>query len=61
MTGKDLEAPLDRRLDPEEVSKRLREYGYNEIAEKRASPVKAFLRKFWGITPWMLEVTIALE
>ena len=61
MVGKELEARLDMGLDPGELSKRLQEYGHNEIAEEKESPVKAFLGKFWGVTPWMLEVTIVLE
>ncbi len=48
-------------LDPEEVQKRLREYGYNEILEKGVNPALQLIRKFWGLTPWMLEITIALE
>jgi len=44
-----------------EVEQRLRQYGYNEVPEKKINPVTRFLRKFWGITPWMLEITILLE
>ena len=44
-----------------EVEERLRQYGYNEVPEKKINPVTKFLRKFWGITPWMLEITILLE
>ena len=44
-----------------EVEERLRQYGYNEVPEKKINPVTRFLRKFWGITPWMLEITILLE
>jgi H+-transporting ATPase len=52
---------LERGLSLEEVRKRLREYGYNEVPEKRVSTMIGFVKKFWGITPWMLEITIALE
>jgi len=51
---------LENGLSTEEVQKRLGEYGYNEVPERRVSPVARFLKKFWGITPWMLEVTVAL-
>ena len=44
-----------------EVEERLHQYGYNEVPEKKVNPVSKFLRKFWGITPWMLEITILLE
>ena len=53
-------ANVERGLSSEEVQKRLREYGYNEIPEKRRNPVILFMRKFWGITPWMLELTAVL-
>ena len=48
-------------LSSEEVAKRLSQYGYNEIPEKRTSLVIGLAKKFWGITPWMLEITIGLE
>jgi H+-transporting ATPase len=48
-------------LTTREAGERLRQYGPNEIAEKERNQALSFLRKFWGITPWMLEVTIALE
>jgi H+-transporting ATPase len=44
-----------------EVEERLRQHGYNEVPERKVNPVSKFLRKFWGITPWMLEITILLE
>ncbi|MGC9174693.1 MAG: plasma-membrane proton-efflux P-type ATPase [Thermoprotei archaeon] len=47
-------------LSSEEAAKRLKQYGYNEIEEKKENPVIRFARKFWGLTPWMLEVTIVL-
>ena len=51
----------EKGLSLEEVQKRLREYGYNEVLEKKASPLSRIIKKFWGLTPWMLEVTVALE
>jgi len=44
-----------------EVEERLRQYGNNEVHGKKVNPVSKFLRKFWGIIPWMLEITILLE
>ena len=35
--------------------------GYNEVAEKRGHPVLDFLRKFWGISAWMLELIMVLS
>jgi len=47
-------------LSSEEVEERIKKYGYNEVEEKRENPVLRFLSKFWGLTPWMLEVTVVL-
>ena len=56
-----LTSDVDKGLTAEQVQDRLRQFGYNEITERRESRVIAFIRKFWGITPWMLEITIGLE
>lgn len=48
-------------LTTAEAVRRLQEYGLNQIAEKRRHPVVAFLLKFWGAIPWMLEATILLQ
>ena len=48
-------------LAPEEARRRLGEYGPNEVPEKKTNPVLRFFGKFWGLTPWMLEFTVALE
>jgi len=48
-------------LSPDEAERRLHEYGYNEVPEKSPSPLVKFATKFWGITPWMLELTAAME
>jgi H+-transporting ATPase len=52
---------FERGLTLEEARKRISEYGYNEVPEKRVSKTIGFIKKFWGITPWMLEITILLE
>ena len=44
-----------------EVDARRKEHGYNEVAEKKAHPVRKFLQKFWGISAWMLELIIVLS
>ena len=59
--GKEVSIDLERGLTSEEARKRIGEYGYNEVSEKRGSPLMGFAKKFWGITPWMLEITVALE
>lgn len=40
---------------------RIKEYGFNEIPEKKRNPLVLFLKKFWGISAWMLELIIALS
>ncbi|MEM3204027.1 MAG: plasma-membrane proton-efflux P-type ATPase [Saccharolobus sp.] len=47
-------------LSSNEVESRLKKYGFNEVREKKRSPIIAFLLKFWGPVPWMLEVTAIL-
>ncbi len=47
-------------LTAAEVARRLAQYGPNEVPEKKESAVLRFLRKFWGLTPWMLELTALL-
>ena len=55
------------KVDPEfglsrvEVSGRRKEHGYNEVAEKKGHPFLALLRKFWGISAWMLELIMVLS
>ena len=40
---------------------RRKESGYNEVAEKKGHPVLKFLKKFWGISAWMLELIMVLS
>lgn len=58
---KEFSTQLQTGLSSDEVQKRLREYGYNEVSEKRVSTAIRFVKKFWGITPWMLEPRILLN
>jgi len=44
-----------------EVDTRRKESGYNEVAEKKGHPVLKFLKKFWGISAWMLELITVLS
>lgn len=48
-------------LSSDQVKERQKQYGRNEVAEKKANPLVAFARKFWGLTAWMLEVAIMLS
>jgi len=44
-----------------EAASRLERYGANEIPEKRANPLLAFLAYFWGPIPWMIEGAVVLS
>jgi len=48
-------------LTLEEVAKRLEEYGYNEITEKRANPLVKLFGYFWGPIPWMIEIAAVIS
>src|SRR5271157_1212416 len=50
----------DAGLSSEEVREKHLQYGYNEVPEKKQNIILRFVRKFWGITPWMLEIAIVL-
>lgn len=47
-------------LTSEEAARRLAEVGPNEVAERRHNPVLAFLRRYWGPMPWLLELAAVL-
>jgi H+-transporting ATPase len=48
-------------LSSEDAQRRLGEYGPNEVPERAASRGLKFAKKFWGIVPWVLELTAAVE
>jgi plasma-membrane proton-efflux P-type ATPase len=52
---------IDAGLTPTEVQARWQQYGYNEVAEKKANPLLQFAKKFWGLSAWMLELIILLS
>jgi plasma-membrane proton-efflux P-type ATPase len=56
-----LKVTAEAGLSLAEVASRRQEHGYNEVAEKTEHPVFAFLRKFWGISAWMLELIMVLS
>ena len=48
-------------LTTKDAEKRLKEQGYNEIAEKKVNPILNFLSYFWGPIPVMIEVAAILS
>lgn len=48
-------------LSQEEAERRIVQYGYNELEEKRINPVLKFFSYFWGPIPWMIEVAAVLS
>jgi H+-transporting ATPase len=48
-------------LSTAEAEKRLKEFGPNEIPEKKKNPIIKFLSYFWGPIPWMIEAAVALS
>ena len=40
-----------------EVQKRITRFGYNEVPEKKERFLARLGKRFWGVVPWMLEVT----
>jgi len=51
----------DKGLSSSEASKRLLQYGANEIAEKKRSRILVFLSYFWGPIPWMIEAAAVIS
>jgi H+-transporting ATPase len=48
-------------LSEGEAQKRTSKFGFNEIPEKKESSIIKFLKKFWGLTAWMLELTMLVS
>lgn len=52
---------LETGLSSEDAQRRLEENGPNDVPEQAASRAFKFVKKFWGIVPWVLELTAAVE
>jgi len=48
-------------LSLDEVKYRHRQFGLNEILEKRKNYLLLFLKKFWGPSAWMIEAIAILS
>lgn len=60
-TLKLLEVEADKGLSKAEATRRIGEYGYNEIEEKEEAFWHRIFRRFWGPIPWMIEVAALLS
>jgi H+-transporting ATPase len=66
-----VELPIDRvmsrlnsseeGLRQDEAKRRLDQYDYNELVEKKVHPLLKFLSYFWGPIPWMIETAVILS
>jgi len=57
----ELKVDRTKGLSEEDAAKRLEEFGFNQITEKKTSPFLKFLGYFWGPIPWMIEVAAILS
>jgi H+-transporting ATPase len=48
-------------ISTQEAERRIAQYGYNEISEKKVNPIIKFLRYFWGPIPLMIEIAALLS
>ncbi|MDK2830931.1 plasma-membrane proton-efflux P-type ATPase [Methanolobus sp. WCC1] len=48
-------------IKDDEAQKRLQQYGYNELLEKKISLFTKFIGYFWGPIPWMIEIAALLS
>ncbi len=60
-TIKELNTDIKKGLTEEEVKRRLKEYGLNEIPEKEEPLWHRIFRRFWGPIPWMIEIAAILS
>ncbi|WP_440948050.1 plasma-membrane proton-efflux P-type ATPase [Methanosarcina sp. T3] len=51
----------DKGLSSSEAESRIEQYGYNELYEKRVSPLRKFFGYFWGPIPWMIEIAAVIS
>ena len=48
-------------LPSQEAEAKLKQFGPNEIPEKKVSPFRKFVGYFWGPIPWMIEIAAILS
>lgn len=52
---------LETGLTQAEVTSLQQKYGPNEVPEERQNLVMLFLKKFWGLSAWLMELVIAVS
>ena len=57
----ELESDLNFGLSDNEIKLRLSKFGYNEVLSPKSSALLRFLKRFWGLSAWMLEITIIIS
>ncbi len=55
------DTPPERGLTRQQAAELLATHGYNEVLEEKPHPLRLFLKKFWGISAWMLELIMLLS
>jgi H+-transporting ATPase len=48
-------------LSTAEAQKRIQQYGFNEIPEKKVNPIVKLFHYFWGPIPWMIEAAVIMS
>lgn len=48
-------------LAESEAENRIKVFGYNEVVEKKRSPLLEFLSRYWAPMPWLLELAMFLS
>lgn len=61
ITTKQIDTDPAKGLNQSEAENQLKRHGYNEVLSKKSNPIFLFLKKFWGITAWMLELIVILS
>ena len=56
-----LATDADTGLATSEIASRVQRYGYNEVPRQKTNLLLGFVRKFWGLTAWMLELIIIIS
>jgi len=52
---------LETGLSLVEVESRRKQFGFNEVPKKKVKSWLQFVRKFWGLSAWLLEIIIVLS